>query len=42
VTVQVGILRVRLDPDPGALRRLLARAADAGVDHVKALLRSAP
>lgn len=34
MTVQVGILRATPDPDPGALRRLLARAADAGVDHV--------
>lgn len=34
MSVQVGILRAALDPDPGELRRLLTLAADAGVDHV--------
>jgi alkanesulfonate monooxygenase SsuD/methylene tetrahydromethanopterin reductase-like flavin-dependent oxidoreductase (luciferase family) len=34
VTVQVGFLSLQPSSDPGELRRFLALAADAGVDHV--------
>jgi hypothetical protein len=34
VTPQVGIFPPVFDRDPGELRRFLARAADAGLDHV--------
>jgi len=34
VTVQVGVLLRTLGRDPGELRRFLAPAGDAGVDHV--------